>query len=127
MRTQALGLSTGVAFLSLMGWTHSISMLVCAMICVGYCKGIYESNLWAALHDVVRPEVRASAVGIMNSLGWLGGGIAPLAIAAASQHFGMSACLSAISLVYAASAGLLLWNAGKVSSAHVRLCTVQNR
>jgi MFS family permease len=127
MRTQALGLFAGVAFLFLMGWTRSISILVCAMICVGYCKGIYESNLWASLHDVVRPEVRASAVGIMNSLGWLGGGIAPLAIAAASQHFGMSACLSAISLVYAASAGLLLWNAGKVSSAHVRLCTVQNR
>jgi MFS family permease len=117
MRTQALGLSAGVAFLFLMGWTHSISMLVGAMICVGYCKGIYESNLWAALHDVVRPEVRASAVGIMNSLGWLGGGAAPLAIAAASQHFGMSVCLSAVSLIYAGSAGLLFWNARAVSSA----------
>jgi hypothetical protein len=59
------------------------------MIGFGYCKGIYESIIWASLHDVVRPECRASVVGIMNSLGWLGGGIAPLAVASASQRFCM--------------------------------------
>ena len=36
----------------------------------------------------------------MNAIGWFGGGLAPVAIAAASQRYGMSACLSANSLVY---------------------------
>jgi MFS family permease len=112
MRTQAFGLLAGVPFLFLTGWTRSIPVLVAAMIGFGYCKGIYDSNIWASLHDVVRPECRATAVGIMNSLGWLGGGLAPLAIAAASQRFGMGVCLSATSLVYAMVAGILLWNAG---------------
>lgn len=111
MRTQAAGLLMGVLFLFLTGWTLSVQLLIVAMIGFGFCKGIYESNIWASLYDVVRPERRASAVGIMNSLGWLGGGIAPLAVAAGSQRFGMGACLSATSLVYVLSAVILIWNA----------------
>jgi hypothetical protein len=45
----------------------------------------------------------------MNSIGWLGGGIAPVAIAAASERYGMSACLSANSLIYLAFGSLLLY------------------
>jgi hypothetical protein len=36
----------------------------------------------------------------MNSIGWLGGGFAPLAVAAASERYGMSAAISANSAVY---------------------------
>jgi sugar phosphate permease len=111
MRTQAFGLLAGVPFLFLTGWTLSVRILVVGMIGFGFCKGIYDANIWASLHDVVRPESRATAVGIMNSLGWLGGGVAPLAIAAASQRFGMGACLSATSIIYIIAAGILLWNA----------------
>jgi len=110
MRTQALGLIAGTPFLFLTGWSPAIVLLVAGMIGLGFCKGIYESNIWAALYDVVRPECRATAVGLMNSLGWLGGGIAPLAIAAASQHFSMSLCLSATSCIYALAGSLLWWN-----------------
>ena len=35
----------------------------------------------------------------MNVIGWLGGGTAPVIIAVASQQFGMSACLSAASVI----------------------------
>ena len=110
MRTQLIGLVMGVPFLLITGWAPSIPVLIGAMIGFGYCKGIYDSNTFAALHDVVPVELRASAVGITNSLGWLGGGLAPVAMAAASERFGMSICLSATSLVYALAAGVMLWN-----------------
>jgi hypothetical protein len=42
----------------------------------------------------------------MNSIGWIGGGIAPVAIAAASERYGMSACISATSLIYALAMGV---------------------
>jgi hypothetical protein len=45
----------------------------------------------------------------MNSIGWIGGGIAPVAIAAASDRFGMSASISANSLTYLLVAGLLFY------------------
>lgn len=118
MKVQALGLIAGAPFLFLTGWTLAIPVLIGAMIGFGYSKGIYDSNIWASLHDVVRPECRATAVGIMNSLGWLGGGLAPLAIAAAAQHFGMGVCLSATSMIYLLVAGVLLWNAR--AAAHMR-------
>lgn len=100
MMTQALGLLAGVPFIFLTGWTLSVPVLIVAMIGFGYFKGMYDANIWASLYDVVRPERRATAVGVMNSIGWLGGGLAPVMIAAAAERYGMSACLSATSVIY---------------------------
>jgi MFS family permease len=109
MLTQALGLSLGVPFIFLAGWTLSVPVMILALAGFGYFKGLYDANIWASLHDVVRPEQRASAVGFMNSIGWIGGGVAPVAIAAASERFGMSASISANSMIYLLVAVLLLY------------------
>lgn len=116
MRTQAYGLLGAIPFLIITGWTPSVRVLIGAMIGFGFCKGIYESNIWASLYDVVRPELRATAVGFMNSLGWLGGGLAPLAMAAGARHFGMGPCLSATSAIYVMTAAILFWNANRASA-----------
>ena len=108
MLTQVLGLSLGVPFIFLAGWTLSVPLMILALAGFGYFKGLYDANIWASLHDVVRPEQRASAVGFMNSIGWIGGGVAPVAIAAASERFGMSASISANSMIYLLVAVLLL-------------------
>jgi MFS family permease len=108
MLTQMIGLAAGVPFIFLTGYTRSTVILVLAMCGFGLFKGFYDANIWASLYDVVPPKRRASAVGFMNSVGWLGGGIAPVAIAAASQSYGMSVCLSATSVVYVMAAILLL-------------------
>jgi MFS family permease len=100
MRVQALGLFCGVPFLFLSGWTTVAATVMGAMIGFGFFKGVYDSNLWAALYDVTPIERRGAALGIMNSLGWLGGAIAQLCIGLASDRFGMNICLSATALVY---------------------------
>lgn len=109
MRTQSLGLLLGVPFIFLTGWTMSVPVLILAMCGFGFFKGMYDANIWASLHDVVPAARRASAVGFMNAIGWFGGGVAPVAIAAASERFGMGACLSATSLIYLAFGLLLAW------------------
>jgi len=109
MITQAIGLTLGVPFIFLAGWTFSVPVVIVALTGFGYFKGLYDANIWASLHDVVRPERRASAVGLMNSIGWIGGGAAPVAIAAASERFGMSACISANSVIYLLVAALLFY------------------
>jgi MFS family permease len=108
MKTQALGLFAGIPFLFLTGWTLSVPVLSLAMAGFGYFKGFYDANIWASLYDVVEPRRRATALGLMNALGWVGGGIAPLAIALASESFGMAACLSGTSLIYLAFGSLLV-------------------
>jgi MFS family permease len=118
MLTQASGLLIGCPFLFLTGNAQTIGVLIAGMIGFGFCKGMYDSNIWAALHDVVPRECRATVVGVTNSLGWLGGGIGPLILAAASTRYGMSACLSATSLVYLLVALILLWNASLMEKRH---------
>jgi MFS family permease len=109
MMTQTLGLFCGTPFIFAVGWTLQVPWLIFAMTCFGLFKGLYDSNIWASLHDVVPPQRRATAVGVINSIGWLGAGTATLAVAAASQRFGMSACISATSLIYLSLALLLAW------------------
>jgi sugar phosphate permease len=109
MLTQAIGLTLGVPFIFLAGWSLSVPIVIAALTGFGYFKGLYDANIWASLHDVVPPERRASAVGFMNSVGWIGGGVAPVAIAAASERFGMGACISANSIIYLLIAIILLY------------------
>jgi MFS family permease len=100
MITQAIGLFGGVVFIFVTGWTSSLAILLVAMLGVGFFKGIYDANIWASLYDVVKPSRRATSVGLMNSIGWFGAATAPWAVAIASNSFGMSAVLSANSLIY---------------------------
>jgi MFS family permease len=110
MFTQSLGLLCGVPFLFLAGWSIAMSTVILAMIGFGLFKGLYDANIWASLYDVVPIERRGGAVGLMNSLGWIGGGTAPVAIAIASEHYGMSACISATAAIYFFFGLLLLWS-----------------
>src|SRR5262249_6863448 len=97
-RVPAIGLFARAPPSFLTGWTTDAAVLAAAMAGFGFCKGLYDSNIWAALYDSVPVRLRATAQGLMNSVGWLGAGTAPVAIAAASKRFGMSACLSATSV-----------------------------
>ncbi|MGH8282080.1 MAG: MFS transporter, partial [Gammaproteobacteria bacterium] len=115
MMVQALGLIFGVPFLFVSGWTSAVTVVLAAMVGFGLFKGVYDSNLWAALYDVTPIERRGAALGIMNSLGWLGGAAAQLTIGLASERFGMSACLSATALIYLTIAVALWLGARKVT------------
>jgi MFS family permease len=115
MMIQAGGLLLGVPFIFFTGWTFSVPALVLALVGFGFFKGLYDANIWASLYDVVPVKTRATTVGLTNAIGWFGGGFAPVAIAMASAHFGMSACISATSLIYLVF-GLVLMVAIRKSS-----------
>lgn len=116
--TQSLGLLCGVPFLFLTGWTTSVPFLILAMVGFGYFKGLYDANIFAGLYDVVPVARRGAAAGLLNSLGWLGAGFAPITIALGASHYGMSACISATASIYLFIGLLLFWG-----SRHVRKAT----
>ncbi len=105
---QAVGLLCGVPFLFITGHSLTMAGLITGMIGFGFFKGMYDANIWASLYDVIPVERRGVAAGTMNSLGWLGGGFAPILIAAAAARFGLSACLSATSVIYLLLAVVML-------------------
>jgi MFS family permease len=83
---QALGLLGGAWFVMTVGHTQSIHVLIAAMAAFGLCKGCYDSGIFASLYDVIEPRARATAAGMMNMVGWIGGGLGPLAIGWAATH-----------------------------------------
>jgi MFS family permease len=100
MLTQAVGLLCGVPFILLTGLTTTVTAVIAAMAGFGFFKGLYDANIWASLYDVVPPANRATALGVMNSIGWFGGGAAPVAIGIMSENFGMSRSIAATSVIY---------------------------
>lgn len=86
MMVQALGLIVGAAFVGLVGLTSDMHTLILAMTVFGLCKGLYDSNIFASLYDVIAPRARASAAGIMNTVGWGGGALGPLAVGIATKY-----------------------------------------
>src|SRR5579885_1049429 len=108
MLVQALGLFAGAPLIFLTGGTLSVPVLVMALSGFGLFKGLYDANIWAALYDFVPSSRRATAMGYMNALGWLGGGTAPVLIALAADRLGMSVAISATSLIYVLFGTLLL-------------------
>ena len=108
MITQAIGLLLGVPFVFLTGWTTTVIAVVLAMTGFGFFKGLYDANIWASLYDVVPVAHRATALGLMNSIGWLGAGAAPVTIAALSNRYGMSTAIAATSVIYLLAGSMLL-------------------
>jgi len=119
MLTQAVGLLVGIPFLFLTGWAATVPAVILGMICFGYCKGMYDANIFASLYDVVAVRQRGIAAGLMNSLGWLGGGFAPIVIALAASRYGMGPSISGTALVYLAS-GLLMFLAAQRTIAQAK-------
>jgi MFS family permease len=106
---QAVGLLVGAPVVFFTGWSRDVEVLVVALAGFGFCKGLYDANIWASLYDVVPARRRATAQGLMNAVGWLGAGVAPVAVAVAADRYGygLAACLSATSAIYLLCGGLL--------------------
>jgi sugar phosphate permease len=69
---------------------------------------LYDANIFASVYEVVRPEARGAAAGLMNTIGWLaGGGTAPVIIGFLGDQYGLGPAISSAAIVYIL-AGLLL-------------------
>ncbi len=100
IRTQSLGLILAAPFVLLTGWSTSVVGLMTGLLGAGFCKGIYDANIFAALYDVVPVAERGTAAGLMNTVGWSGGLVAPIAVGFASQRFGLGTAVASTAVVY---------------------------
>jgi MFS family permease len=107
MLVQAIGLAAGAPFVVLCGWTRSVPILIVALVAWGFFKGVYDANIFAAIFDAIPAEARGRAAGVMNMTGWLGGGIAPVAVGYVAQRSSLSAAIMLAAGVYVLGALLL--------------------
>lgn len=107
IRTEFIGLLCGAPFIYLMTSTTSLYFSYAMLACFGFFRGIYDSNLYAALYDVIEPELRASSVGVMTAFAFIVGALAPLGIGYLKSTCGLAFGMSLLSLFYLAGAGFI--------------------
>jgi len=109
MFVQAFAVLAGAPFVVLCGQTKSVGWLILALTAWGFFKGLYDANIFASAFDVIPAEIRGTTAGLMNMLGWLGGGAsAPLVIGILAERYGLGLAISSAALVYVAAGILLL-------------------
>jgi MFS family permease len=109
LMVQAVGVFAGAPFVVLCGLTGSVALLMVALACWGFFKGMYDANIFASVYDVIPAESRGSAAGLMNTIGWLGGGFtAPLTIGVLAGAWGLSVAIALAGAVYVLSGAVLL-------------------
>ncbi len=110
--TEYIGLLLGVPFIFLMGMTNNLITCYVALGLFGFFRGIYDSNLFAALFDVVDPKYRSSATGVMLAFGFVIGALAPVFLGWVKTLFGLANGISFLA-VFHLIGGILLIIASK--------------
>ena len=86
---QSLALLSGAPMLLWIGFAPSFAALLVAASCYGVFRGFFEVNTHASLFDVVPPQFRSTAVGLLNMIAFFFGGLSGVAMGALSQRWGV--------------------------------------
>lgn len=106
--TLAIGLGlAGLLLLPLLAVRTALGIGL-VLVTTSIAKGLFDGCIYAAMHDVVPPHARATAVGMMTMIGFFGAGLTPLMVAGIGDAFGMRAGIVAMAGLYFTAVLILL-------------------
>ncbi len=108
LETNVAGLLLMVPFVLLTAFAPNVATVCAAIFCFGLAAGVYDSNLYAALLDVVSPRYRAAAVGFFGCGGNVLGALGPGLLGGLNGLFGMRASLASLAAFACAGALVIL-------------------
>ena len=80
--------------------TGSLAWACAGLFCWGFARGIYDSNFFASLYDVVPARFRAAATGLFCCGGFVLGSAAPAVLGKIAETFSMMTGLSTLGIFY---------------------------
>ncbi|MBQ3097036.1 MAG: hypothetical protein IJC66_02670 [Kiritimatiellae bacterium] len=95
------------------GFSQSFVTLLVAASAYGVFRGFFEVNTHASLFDVVPPQFRSTAVGLLNMIAFFFGGLSGVAMGALSQKFsvrGFEIGFGVMAAFYAVAALLMMFS-----------------
>lgn len=107
METEYVSLLLGAPFLFWIGNAESLVALYIAFCGLGFFRGIYDSNLFAALYDFIEPKYRSSSTGLMLSIAFIISSISPILLGWIKQKVSLSLSFSLLGFVFIISAIIL--------------------
>lgn len=107
---QGLGLALGAPFIYLCTMSENRLNFIVFIALFGLFKGIYDSNIWASMFDVISPSRRGATVGIANMAGWGLGSVISMLVGSAVKRLGLQLdeAMASSSVVYIIVAFLLI-------------------
>lgn len=96
-----------VPFLLLTAWAGSLPLMIAAIFAFGFTTGIYDSNLYAAMLDVINPRYRAVATGIFGCGGCIFGAFGPGVMGWMNDHFTMRTSFASLAIFALVGAALI--------------------
>lgn len=105
--TLMIGLgSAGLLLLPLM-LADTAVMVGAVLLATSIGKGLFDGCIYASMHDVVPPQARATAVGIMTTVGFIGAGLTPIFVAQAGERFGLDGGMTSLAGLYFIAVAIL--------------------
>lgn len=104
----AVGLMLCVPGLLLSAFAPTAALCIAGTALFGFATGVYDSNIYASLFEVVKPRYRAAAVGVFGCGGSVIGASGPAVLGWMNAHFSMSAGIASLS-AFALAGAAVIW------------------
>lgn len=97
---QSVALVLGAPFIFMMGFAESQLVTYISLALFGVMRGVYDSNHFASMYEIVKPELRSTATGFMLMFAFLTGAFAPLILGILKPTLGLAWGFSSLSIFY---------------------------
>ncbi|MCE5344851.1 MAG: MFS transporter [Bacteroidales bacterium] len=105
---QMISLLFGAPFIFILSKSDSMLIVYIALTMFGFFRGIYDSNIFAALYDVIEIPFRSTATGIMLMFAFIVGSVSPYILGTLKPRYGLSNGFAFLSIVYVFSSFCIL-------------------
>jgi len=102
------GLALCVPGLALAAFAPYAALCIVGTALFGFATGVYDSNIYASLFEVVKPRYRAAAVGVFGCGGSVIGASGPAVLGWMNSHFSMSSGMASLS-AFALAGAAAIW------------------
>ena len=86
----------------------SFEAICWAMGLFGFFRGVYDSNQFASIFDVVEPRYRASAMGMVLLFAFAFGAVAPVVMGLVKNSLGLSLGMASLAIFFVVGAIIIL-------------------
>ena len=98
LEIEIVAILLAIPFLLLTAQAGSFPLMIAAIFLFGFTTGVYDSNLYAALMDVVNPRYRAVATGLFGCGGCVFGAFGPGVMGWMNDHFTIRASFASLAV-----------------------------
>jgi MFS family permease len=108
MEMNITGLLLGAPFILWMARAGSFEAVCWGMGLFGLFRGVYDSNQFASIFDVVEPRYRASAMGMVLLFAFAFGAVAPVVMGLVKNSLGLSLGMASLAIFFVVGAIIIL-------------------